>query len=243
MKRTTAPGATVDNKYTDGDPSLGIIATDVRAEELNHIQEEISQVIEGFGVNLNPAEMNQLFTVLLAEFVTKSNVGHNHNSEYYLQSQVNTLLADKASRISPQTFTGLQTFSDGVNVIDGPLMHFGSSVVTLSAFASNVANSGFQQFPGGLIVQWGSYVFPSNPGGIGSSAVLGAVPFPITFPNNFFIANVDASGIGSTGIEHIENYLSVNSASLSQLTVAATRTAGAYAAGELLAAEWLAFGN
>ena len=60
MKRTDAFGATVDNKFTNGDPATAVPATRVDASWLNAVQEEIAKVIEGAGLALNPAVDTQL---------------------------------------------------------------------------------------------------------------------------------------------------------------------------------------
>jgi microcystin-dependent protein len=61
MHRIDGPGATVDNKFTEGNPALAIPATTVTADILNALQEEICRVIEvGGGLTLNKANNTQL---------------------------------------------------------------------------------------------------------------------------------------------------------------------------------------
>ncbi len=50
MHRTDAPGATVDNKFTDGDPVGGVQSTMVDAAWLNDVQENIMAVLTAAGV-------------------------------------------------------------------------------------------------------------------------------------------------------------------------------------------------
>lgn len=52
MKRTTAD-ANDNNRYTEGNPSLGIPATVVGAEEMNNIQEELCNLVEAAGLTLD----------------------------------------------------------------------------------------------------------------------------------------------------------------------------------------------
>jgi hypothetical protein len=59
MKRTDADGH-VSNLYTDGNPSLGVVATVLNASAMNAIQEEICNVIEGAGITLDPLDSTQL---------------------------------------------------------------------------------------------------------------------------------------------------------------------------------------
>ena len=63
MKRTTAEG-NVSNRYTEGNPTLGIPATVVGAEEMNNIQEEIVNVVLDAGITLNGADETQLLQAL-----------------------------------------------------------------------------------------------------------------------------------------------------------------------------------
>jgi len=64
MKRTTAPGATVGNRYTEGDPGGGIPATVVGDSEMNNIQEEIVNVVLDAGIALDGAIENQLLLAI-----------------------------------------------------------------------------------------------------------------------------------------------------------------------------------
>lgn len=52
MHRIDSDGATIDNMFTEGDPSLSIPATVVSAAFMNAVQEEISGVIEDAGLTL-----------------------------------------------------------------------------------------------------------------------------------------------------------------------------------------------
>ena len=53
MKRTDSDGATIDLKFTNGNPSLGIPATTVDDNWLNTVQEEIALFIESQGITLD----------------------------------------------------------------------------------------------------------------------------------------------------------------------------------------------
>jgi len=50
MHRIDGPGATVDNKFTDGDPLGGVEATEVTASWLNDIQENLMAVLAAAGL-------------------------------------------------------------------------------------------------------------------------------------------------------------------------------------------------
>lgn len=68
MQRVNAPGATVNNMFTNGDPALSIPATDLEQTWHNDVQEELCNAIEGLGVSLNGAQRNQLLTALSANY-------------------------------------------------------------------------------------------------------------------------------------------------------------------------------
>ena len=63
VKRTDADGHD-SNRYTEGNPSLGIPATVVGAEEMNNIQEEIVNVVLDAGLTLDGSDEDQLLEAL-----------------------------------------------------------------------------------------------------------------------------------------------------------------------------------
>lgn len=71
MKRIAGPGATPDNLFTEGDPSLGIDATTVTANWLNGVQEELIHILEEAGINPDGATLTQVLGALRTLFVRK----------------------------------------------------------------------------------------------------------------------------------------------------------------------------
>lgn len=69
MFRIDSEGSTVDNKFTEGDPSLGVPATVVSADWLNSVQEEIAQFVEYAGITLDKLNDNQLQAALIEFFL------------------------------------------------------------------------------------------------------------------------------------------------------------------------------
>lgn len=65
MHKIDAPGATVANLFTEGNPSLSIPATEVSDDWLNDVQEELVNVIEGQGIALIKGTQTQLNEALL----------------------------------------------------------------------------------------------------------------------------------------------------------------------------------
>lgn len=71
MDRISGPGATPDNLFTEGDPSLGVDATTVTANWLNGVQEELIHILEEGGVTPDGATLTQVLEALQALFVRK----------------------------------------------------------------------------------------------------------------------------------------------------------------------------
>ena len=66
MHRIDGPGATPDNRFTEGDPTQGVPATTVTGPWLNAIQEEIANVVEDAGLELDKADNTQLAAAVRA---------------------------------------------------------------------------------------------------------------------------------------------------------------------------------
>jgi len=71
MERISGPGATPDNLFTEGDPSLGIDATTVTANWLNGVQEELIHILEEAGITPDGATLTQVLEALRTLFVRK----------------------------------------------------------------------------------------------------------------------------------------------------------------------------
>ena len=71
----------------------------------------------------------------------------------------------------------------------------------------NTSVNGYQKFPSGIIFQWGSVLFTGLPDAPLSSGSDTQVYFPIVFPNNCFVINVNGSGdVGNEGVESSHSY-------------------------------------
>jgi hypothetical protein len=119
-----------------------------------------------------------------------------------------TTLTDKAVLIGSGTST-ITSVSPGSD--DNVLMSDGTSwtsapISTISAFDKSHGTNGYQKFPGGLMIQWGSVTLGSGSGQ--------SFNFPTEFPNNcFFViglengadttSNLPATTITKTGVSNI----------------------------------------
>ena len=64
MHRIDGPGATVDNRFTDGDPVAGIQATMVTDDWANDIQEELMSLLTAAGISPIKGTQNQVLAAL-----------------------------------------------------------------------------------------------------------------------------------------------------------------------------------
>lgn len=64
MHRIDGPGATVDNKFTDGDPVGGVQATVVTDDWLNDVQEELLSVLAAVGITPVKGTQNQILAAI-----------------------------------------------------------------------------------------------------------------------------------------------------------------------------------
>lgn len=67
MHRIDGPGATVDQKFTEGDPVTATPATTVTDDWLNAVQEEIAGVIESAGITLSKGANGQLLAAITSK--------------------------------------------------------------------------------------------------------------------------------------------------------------------------------
>lgn len=81
MHRIEAPGATVDNKFTEGDPSTGVQPTEVADDWLNAVQEELAGVIVAAGLTLKTAatETSDQLLAAIAALRTAAFTGSNQS--------------------------------------------------------------------------------------------------------------------------------------------------------------------
>lgn len=106
----------------------------------------------------------------------------------------------------------------------------------------SLSTNGYQRLPGGIIIQWGVANLGSNLAAAVGASTIGSITFPITFPNSPLSASVVGYAPGSTAYEEIENFLSVQTLTASNLTVVATRVFGSGSSIEILSVAWICLG-
>lgn len=75
MHRIDGPGATIDNLFTEGDPTQGVPATTVTGAWLNAQQEEIANAIEGAGLTLDKLDNTQLYQAIVSLVLANQQIG------------------------------------------------------------------------------------------------------------------------------------------------------------------------
>lgn len=90
----------------------------------------------------------------------------------------NLVIKTGASANTAATFHGNAVTTFNGNIHTGTV-YVGNVKLNQTDFYGSFTANGWQRFPGGLIMQWGSIA-------AGNTATSGAITFPITFPNAVF---------------------------------------------------------
>ena len=122
MERITGPGATPDNLFTEGNPSLGIDATTVTANWLNGVQEELIHILEEGGVLPDGANHTKVMEALWNLFVTKEPIVQEITWTPLVSGVTSTVKTKKMSDNTLHIY-GLFSTEEGVSVSAGtPLL-------------------------------------------------------------------------------------------------------------------------
>ncbi|WAP69032.1 phage tail protein [Jiella pelagia] len=65
MYKIDGPGATSDNRFTSGNSAEGILATEVTADFMNTLMDEIANVVVGASISLDKEDNGQLFEAIV----------------------------------------------------------------------------------------------------------------------------------------------------------------------------------
>jgi hypothetical protein len=204
--KTDAPGATVANEYTEGNPGTGVPATQVAADHLNMIQRElVALVLQG---NLTPTKGvdNQVLLAFATGLLTrKMKFGDTEFSlpsaggaaelahltaglQLILKSGAANALANLQLR-EPGVGRGWDVAAgDATEVMQlGFKLNTGAATVAKFTFdkLGNLhsignaakANNGYCRLTNGLILQWGRVTTAVNPGDVDQ-----VITFPLAFP-------------------------------------------------------------
>lgn len=144
MFRIDGPGATNDNKFTEGDPASGTRATVVTDEWLNSLQEELANAIENDGYELSKADQGQLRKVIAGRVVRLNDITE-------LQSVGANNLVDRYQFSAIEYFPG-SGFGGGIWIYDSsrPKSHHDGVIVVSGTVAWDGAKATLEDFHNGV---------------------------------------------------------------------------------------------
>ena len=114
-----------------------------------------------------------------------------------------------------------------------------SQMLQQGQFPSNVIANGYQQFPSGLIMQWGSLTFPTS----GTSTAMASVTFPLAFPNACFAVNGSSQTTTNTSLGYWPPFSASGVTATGFTAVIDNETAGTVVVNKAVPASWIAIGH
>jgi len=127
MHRIDGPGATVDNRFTDGDPVGGVQATMVTDDWMNDVQEELISILAAGSITPVKGVQNQVLTAIsaLIRSIGAGLVGSSRNAKMTVPTASATATFTADELILEASLGGssyrLASFSQVINLaINGP---------------------------------------------------------------------------------------------------------------------------
>ena len=183
MHRIDGPGATVNNRFTDGDPVGGVPATVVTDEWANDVQEELMSILAAAGIAPVKGAQNQVLTALGMAFspgrLLRTTIYINNGGT--LQKSVDG--GAFANTASTFTANGAATFAVGL-AIGGGGGGGGVGVTTAGQVAAGAGGGGgghakkrapIASFNGATITVGLGAAGSSGLGGIGGTSSIGGL--------------------------------------------------------------------
>lgn len=204
--KTDAPGATVNNEYTEGDPGTGVPATQVAADHLNMIQRELVALVEAAGLTPTKGVDNQVLLAFVTGLLTrKMKFGNTELSlptsggaalVKHLTAGVQLQLESGAANALANLMLREPGVGRGWDIAAGEateVLQLGFKLNTAASVAAKFtfdklgnihsignaakANNGYCRLTNGLILQWGRVTAAVNPGDVDQ-----VITFPLAFP-------------------------------------------------------------
>jgi len=156
-------GATNDNKFTDGDPGTGTVATVLPAEYLNMLQDELAAVIAAAEIELDKGTNDQLMTALTTLGLRSATTAVRGVVE--LATSTETLAgADSGRSVTPAGLAALTATESRRGLVELASLDEVAALSDLSrgispgrlsaAFPRSLGSNGWQELAGGLLLQW-----------------------------------------------------------------------------------------
>lgn len=180
MHRVDASG-NVNNRFSNGNPSAGQLATALEQDWHNSVQEEIATVIERAGIALNKQDNAQLHAAIVA--IATGAVGSGGASVPTARRVDGTgIMAGQGGALVADLLLGPQVASPGETI--AALIN--NKVLTPAsvggAFSRNLSSSGHivMPFGGGFMLEWVT--------GLASANTQTILNWPVTFPTQCLAA-------------------------------------------------------
>ncbi len=167
MHRIDTTTALPGGAFTEGDPTIPVAATEVSADWLNAVQEELVAVILAAGIELAKTSNGQLLAAIRALMPQAATTTLAGLVELATAAET-VALADATRAVTPAGLAELlpgaaTTEAAGlvelaVNAEVAALADTSRAVTPSglgSLFGRSLGASGYQKFPGGLVMQWG----------------------------------------------------------------------------------------
>lgn len=168
MHRIDTPTAQKDkfgagkNGFTRGNPQTGTPATDLDDNYFDMLQEELAGVVEATGIALDKSKHNQLLTALKSLLLSRAHPFADIKS-------------DGAAAVA-EALANLGVGSAGGRNVGTGFSAGGSEIPDMTFFAGLKGAAGYQYFPNGMLLQWGTVGLRSAPAGTSAGT------FPVAFP-------------------------------------------------------------
>lgn len=124
MHRIDGPGATPDNRFTEGDPVAAVPATEVSAAWLNSVQEELVAIVLEAGLSLDKGDDSQVLQAI------RSLIG---NADDQLMQAASALIDDRIAQNNNQLMQAVQSLID--NAVESVAIVSGAKMLFLNSSA------------------------------------------------------------------------------------------------------------
>lgn len=209
MHRIDTPTAQTDkfgvgkNGFTRGNPQTGVPATALDDDYFDAVQEELAGVIEAADIVLDKSNRAQVLAAI------KKLIDSETNTKYL--KIANNLVEIKNAGTAAVAATLANLGLKGASLRD--VGAGANQIPDMNSFGVSFGASGYQKFPGGLILQWGRVTT--------TAALIGAQwNFPIPFPNE--VLSYFAMTENSSGDSKYSNIGPISAASRTGATVSST---------------------
>ena len=184
MHRVDTPGS-VEGLFQDGNPAIGQQATQLLAAWFNDVQENLAQLIEYAGIELEKGNYDQLrdAVIQLIAGVVGDGSGavpttRTVTGAGLLAGQGGALAADLVFTLLAASSADVTAGTDNTKAI--------TPAALAGSFAATFGTNGYWKAPGGLIIQWGQLRGTYSEGSV-------AVAFPTAFAEACYVALVTAN--------------------------------------------------